>query len=49
LSHKEEENQFDVVFDFDLSEKFVSDKEIGFIESSIGDLIKRFLQEIDEG
>jgi hypothetical protein len=48
LSHTEKENQFDVIFDFDLSEKIVSDKEIGFIESNIGDLIKRFLQEIDE-
>lgn len=44
----EKENQFDVIFDFDLSEKNVSNEELNFIESNIGDLIKKFLQEIEE-
>jgi hypothetical protein len=48
LSHTEKENQFNVMFDFDLSEKVVSDVELKFIESNLKDIIKRFLQEIEE-
>jgi hypothetical protein len=48
LSHTENENQFDVTFDFDLSEKNVSNEELRFIESNIGDLVKRFLIKIEE-
>jgi hypothetical protein len=48
LSHSEKESQFDVTFDFDLSETVISDEELKFIESNLKDIIKRFLQEIEE-
>jgi hypothetical protein len=48
LNYTENENQYNIIFEFDLSEKVISNEEIRFIESNLGDLIKRFLQEIEE-
>jgi hypothetical protein len=48
LSHTEKESQFEVIFDFDLSEKVISGEELKFLESNLKDIIKRFLQEIEE-
>ena len=48
MSHPEREDQFYVIFDFDMSEIIISNEEQRLLESNMGDLIKRFLMEIEE-
>jgi len=48
LSHLEREDQFYIIFDFDMSDKIISNEEQRLLETNMGELIKRLLMEIEE-